>query len=233
MRYTTFGRTGLNVSRLSMGCNRLGDPGVDPAQWPPIVRRALDLGVTFFDTSNSYNQGRSEAVLGEVTGGTSAPIVIATKGGVPVETNDYANRSFEAATILAAADDSLKRLCRETIDLYMLHSPSVRQLENQTWAEAIEKLKAQGKVRYFGISTDDHASGIWAAEHGADFLQIEYDLLDPSAEDVLLPLARQHDVGIMIRTPLARGLLSGKFVAGQAIPPEQQWRRPTGDRLQL
>ena len=65
MRYTTFGRTGLTVSRLSMGCNRLGDPGVDPAQWPPIVRRALDLGVTFFDTSNSYNQGRSEEVVGE------------------------------------------------------------------------------------------------------------------------------------------------------------------------
>src|SRR3954466_15144475 len=98
MRYTTFGRTELNVSRLSMGCNRLGDPGVDPAQWPPIVKRALDLGVTFFDTSNSYNQGRSEAVLGDVTSEsgsanrTDTPVVIATKGGVPVESNDYANR---------------------------------------------------------------------------------------------------------------------------------------------
>ena len=233
MRYTTFGRTGLNVSRLSMGCNRLGDPGVDPAQWPPIVRRALDLGVTFFDTSNSYNQGRSEAVLGEVTAGSAKPIVIATKGGVDVETNDYANRGFEASRILAAVEDSLKRLRRDTIDLYMLHSPTVRQLETQTWREAIEKLKAQGKVRYFGISTDDHASGIKAIEMGADFLQIEYDLLDPSAEDALLPLARKRDIGIMIRTPLARGLLSGKFPAGQAIPPEQQWRRPTGDRLQL
>jgi aryl-alcohol dehydrogenase-like predicted oxidoreductase len=233
MRYTTFGRTGLSVSRLSMGCNRLGDPGADPAQWPPIVRRALDLGVTFFDTSNSYNQGRSEEVLGEVTGGQSTPTVIATKGGVPVETNDYPNRSFDASTILAAVEDSLKRLRRDTIDLYMLHSPSVRQLETQSWAEAIEKLKAQGKVRYFGISTDDHASGIWSIEHGADFLQIEYDLLDPSAEDALLPLARKHDIGIMVRTPLARGLLSGKFRAGEAIPAEQQWRRPTGDRLQL
>jgi myo-inositol catabolism protein IolS len=233
MRYTTFGRTGLSVSRLSMGCNRLGDPGADPAQWPPIVRRALDLGVTFFDTSNSYNQGRSEEVLGEVTGGQSTPTVIATKGGVPVETNDYPNRSFDASTILAAVEDSLKRLRRDTIDLYMLHSPSVRQLETQSWAEAIEKLKAQGKVRYFGISTDDHASGICSIEHGADFLQIEYDLLDPSAEDALLPLARKHDIGIMVRTPLARGLLSGKFRAGEAIPAEQQWRRPTGDRLQL
>jgi aryl-alcohol dehydrogenase-like predicted oxidoreductase len=70
-------------------------------------------------------------------------------------------------------------------------------------------------------------------EQGADFLQIEYDLLDPSAEDELLPLARKQNIGIMIRTPLARGLLSGKFPAGQEIPPDQQWRRPTGDRLQL
>src|SRR5215213_1788562 len=114
MRYATFGRTGLNVSRLSMGCNRLGDPGVDPAQWPPIVKRALDLGVTFFDTSNSYNQGRSEEVLGEVTSTSTAPVVIATKGGVPVETNDYPNRDFQASTILAAADDSLKRLRRDS-----------------------------------------------------------------------------------------------------------------------
>jgi aryl-alcohol dehydrogenase-like predicted oxidoreductase len=233
MRYTTFGRTGLTVSRLSMGCNRLGDPGVDPAQWPPIVRRALDLGVTFFDTSNSYNQGRSEAVVGEVTSEVSTPTVVATKGGVPVETNDYPNRSFQAEIILEAANDSLKRLKRDSIDLYMLHSPTVKQLETQSWAQAIDQLKAEGKVKYFGISTDDHASGIWAIEHGADFLQIEYDMLDPSAEDALLPLAIKHDIGIMIRTPLARGLLSGKFPAGQPIPAEQQWRRPTGDRLQL
>src|SRR5215212_3914327 len=115
MRYRTYGRTGLTVSTVSMGCNRLGDPGVDPAQWPPIVERALDLGVTFFDTSNSYNQGRSEEVLGEVTSGHPTPTVIATKGGVPVETNDYANRSFDATTILAAIEDSLKRLRRDSI----------------------------------------------------------------------------------------------------------------------
>ena len=233
MRYTTFGRTGLEVSQLSMGCNRLGDPGVDPAQWPPIVQKALEMGVTFFDTSNSYNQGRSEEVLGEVTSKFSTPTVIATKGGVPVETNDFPNRDFSAETIEAAVTDSLTRLRRDAIDLYMLHSPSVQQLETQTWAKAIDRFKAEGKIRYFGISTHDHASGIWAINHGADFLQIEYDILDPSAENELLPLAIKHNIGIMIRTPLARGLLSGKFASGQAIPEEQQWRRPTGDRLQL
>lgn len=233
MRYTTFGRTGLRVSRLSMGCNRLGDPGVDPAQWPPVVRRALELGVTFFDTSNSYNQGRSEEVLGEVTSTFPESTVIATKGGVPVETNDFANRSFSAETIYAAAHDSLRRLRRDTIDLYMLHSPSVDRLESESWAGAVEKLKSEGTIRSFGISTSDHASGVWAIRHGAEFLQIEYDMLDPSAEDELLPLAREQNIGIMIRTPLARGLLSGKFPVGQPIPPDQQWRRPTGDRLQL
>jgi aryl-alcohol dehydrogenase-like predicted oxidoreductase len=233
MRYTTFGRTGIRVSTVSMGCNRLGDPGADPAQWPPIVRRALELGVVLFDTSNSYNQGRSEAILGEATADHSALVAISTKVGVPVETNDFPRREFSARTILAEAEASLGRLRRETIDLYMLHSPTVEQLETYDWAEAIVKLKDQGKVRYFGISTLDHASGIRAIELGADFLQMEYSLLDPTAEEALLPVARRHDVGVMVRMPLARGLLTGKFPVGQPIPPDQQWRRPEGDQLQL
>jgi aryl-alcohol dehydrogenase-like predicted oxidoreductase len=231
MRYTTYGRTSLNVSRLSMGCNRLGDPGVDPAEWPPIVQRALDLGITFFDSSENYNEGRSEAILGDVTSTSRTPVVIATKGGF--STGATIVRDFSAESIARATRGSLDRLRRETIELYMLHSPTVAQLENETWPQAIETLKSEGTIRHFGISTSDHASGIRAIEMGADFLQIEYDLLDPTAEDALLPLARKHDVGIMIRTPLARGLLSGKFRAGRAIPAEQQWRRPTGDRLQL
>jgi aryl-alcohol dehydrogenase-like predicted oxidoreductase len=231
MRYATYGRTGLSVSRLSMGCNRLGDPGVDPSQWPPIVQKALDLGITFFDTSENYNEGRSEAVLGAVTSTSTTPVVIATKGGF--SSGPSIVRDFSEESILKAARASLKRLQRSTIELYMLHSPTVAQLEHDTWPNAIETLKAEGTIKHFGISTTDHASGVTAIEMGADFLQIEYDLLDPTAEDVLLPLARKHDIGIMIRTPLARGLLSGKFAAGQAIPAEQQWRRPTGDRLQL
>ena len=83
-------------------------------------------------------------------------------------------------------------LRRDTIELYMLHSPTVAQLETQTWPEAVEKLKAEGTIRSFGISTHDHASGHQGhRDSGADFLQIEYDLLDPTAEDELLPLARE------------------------------------------
>src|ERR1700736_3337865 len=85
MRYRTFGRTGLCLSTVSMGSNRLGDPGVDASAWPPIVERALQLGVNFFDTSISYNQGRSEAILGEVTSRHTERTFISTKVGFDIE----------------------------------------------------------------------------------------------------------------------------------------------------
>jgi aryl-alcohol dehydrogenase-like predicted oxidoreductase len=232
MDYRIFGRTGLRVSTVSMGCNRLGDPDVDSGAWPPLVERALSLGVTFFDTAGSYNQGRSEAIIGAVTARHPAPTAVSTKVGVPIETNDYANREFSAATILRDVDGHLRRLRREAIDVYLLHSPSAAQLSQGDWAAAFDRLKREGKVRWTGISTSDHASGITAVELGAEALQIEYDLLVPTADDALLPLAQARDVGVMVRTPLARGLLTGKFAVGQPIPPAQQWRRPRGDVLQ-
>jgi myo-inositol catabolism protein IolS len=236
MRYCNFGRTSLCVSTVSMGSNRLGDPNVDPAAWPPIVKRALQLGVNFFDTSISYNQARSEAILGEVTSRHPEPTYISTKVGFDIDFDlggDNAKRDYSARAILRDVEGQLGRLRRDTIDMYMLHSPGISDLETQDWATAIDKLKEQGKIRWFGISTSDHASGTWAIEHGADLLQIEYDLLNPTAEDKLLPRANQHNVGVMARTPLARGLLTGKFKAGERIPPEQHWRRPKGDQLEL
>jgi myo-inositol catabolism protein IolS len=231
MHYRRLGRTGLRVSEISLGCNRIGDPGTILEDWYPLVRRALDLGVNFFDTSNSYNQGRSEEVLGVVA--AREPVYFATKVGVPVMTNDYANREFSAATILREVEHSLRRLRRDSIDVYQLHSPTVQQLEQNDWAEALLKLKEQGKVRWLGISTSDEASGIWCIRHGLfDVLQINYNLLDLEAEQDLLPLAMQHDIGITVRTPLARGLLTGKFPPGQELPAEQQWRRPRGAELQ-
>ncbi len=232
MYYVNFGATRIPVSAVSLGGNRLGDEGVDPAAWPPIVQRALELGVRLFDTSSSYNQGRSEAILGEVTAPWPERTYIATKVGVPVMTNDYPNRAFTSATILRDAEGSLQRMRRDAFDLYMLHSPTVQQLETQDWLSAIDRLRATGKLRHFGISTSDHASGLWAIQHGAEFLQVEYSILDPTAEDELLPLAQQRNTGIMVRMPLARGLLTGKFPVGQPLPADQQWRRPQGDVLQ-
>src|SRR5262249_13270128 len=118
MRYTTYGRTGLTVSRLSMGCNRLGDPGTDMAQWPPIVQQALDLGITMLDISENYNEGRSESIVGDVTSTSSQPVVIATKGGF--STGATIVRDFSAESIDRAARGSRERLKRDAIELYML-----------------------------------------------------------------------------------------------------------------
>jgi aryl-alcohol dehydrogenase-like predicted oxidoreductase len=236
MHYRTFGRTGLRVSTVSLGCNRLGDPGVDPVLWPPIVERALEAGVSLLDTSISYNQGRSEAIISQVTSHLSAPCYISSKVGFSIDFDlggSYAQRDYSATAILRGIDVQLARLRRPCLDVCLLHSPSVRELESTDWARAIDTLRQQGKVRWFGISTSDHASGLWAIQHGADVLQIEFDLLNPSAADELLPAAVAHNVGIMVRTPLARGLLTGKFPVGQPIPSAQQWRRPKGEQLQL
>ncbi|MFN0073130.1 MAG: aldo/keto reductase [Chloroflexota bacterium] len=232
MRSTVFGKTGLAVSRLSMGCNRLGDAGVDPAVWPPIVQRALDLGVTFFDTANSYNDGRSEDVLAAVIGSDRPDVVIATKAGMAMGGDNWAGRSFFADRLREWIEGSLIRLNRQSLDMFMLHSPSADQLDTEDWADAIQPLRLDGTIKSWGISTHDHASGIRAIQLGAELLQLEYGILSPSAEDELLPLAQKDDVGIMVRTPLARGLLSGKFRAGETIPSDQQWRRPKGDALQ-
>ncbi|MBV8713683.1 MAG: aldo/keto reductase [Chloroflexi bacterium] len=235
MRYCTFGRTGLRLSTVSLGSNRLGDPGIGPEVWPPLVQRALELGVNFFDTSISYNQGRSEAVLGQVTSRWPAPTYVSTKVGFDIDWEaaaEWQRRDYSAAAIRRDVRGQLARLRRESIDMYLLHSPTVADLERGDWQHAIDELKRTGVVKWFGISTSSHESGIWAIEHGADLLQIEYDMLSRTAEDELLPLAQRENIGVMVRTPLARGLLTGKFKLGEPIPAEQQWRRPTGERLQ-
>ena len=221
-----------------MGCNRLGDPGVDMATWPPLVERAIELGVTFFDTALAYNGGRSEQVIGEVSarhGGRGAggrPLVVSTKVGMRAEAA-AGGKDFSARTILDEVGAQLERLQRTAIDVYLLHSPTTAQVNEGDWPSAFQQLKGDGRVKWAGISTSDHASGIAAIQRGADVLQIQYDLLFPTAEDELLPLAQAHNVGIMVRTPLARGLLTGKFAPGQPLSAEQQWRRPRGDQLLL
>ncbi|HEX5417863.1 MAG TPA: aldo/keto reductase, partial [Chloroflexota bacterium] len=176
-------------------------------------------------------QGRSETILGAVLSAHPGKTYVSTKVGVSIESSDWATREFSARVIFRDIDGQLRRLRRDTIDIYMLHSPTVADLDAQDWATAVDRLKSEGKIRFFGISTSDHASGMRAIELGADVLQIEYDLLDPSAEDALLPRAARENLGVMVRTPLHRGLLTGKFPAGQPIPPDQQWRRPRGDQL--
>ena len=219
MHYRQLGNHDAQVSEISLGCNRLGESQSPDAHWIDLVRQAVDLGITLFDTSESYGWGRSEAILGQAVGNRS-DLLIASKVSRVRESNA---KDLSAARVITQAEASLRRLQRDTIDIYQLHSPSLADMQQFDWPEAMTQLKAQGKIRFAGVSINDVASGEWLIEQGlADVLQIEYSMVQPEVGEALFPLAAEAGVGILVRMPMARGILTGKFQPGQAVGKENR-----------
>jgi aryl-alcohol dehydrogenase-like predicted oxidoreductase len=155
-------------------------------------------------------------------------VYIATKMSQLRETAEH---EFSAARMIKTAEASLKRLRRECIDLYQLHSPTRRDLEQFDWAEGLAKLKAQGKIRFQGVALTVRAGadvdGIWLIEQGlVDVLQITYNIFNTEAEDQLFGVAARHGVGLLCRMPLAQGILTGKFYPGQEVSEDHRARLP-------
>ena len=166
MYYRQLGATGIRVSEVGMGCNRLGEEGQSDEHWVRLVRHAVDLGVNVFDTSESYTWGRSEEMLGlALESATSAAkdVLIATKVSRVRETNA---KDFSAARMMDTVEGSLRRLRREWIDLYQLHSPSREDMERFDWAEGLDRLKRQGKIRHGGVAVNSAADGLWLIAQG-------------------------------------------------------------------
>jgi aryl-alcohol dehydrogenase-like predicted oxidoreductase len=238
MYYRELGATGIRVSEVGMGCNRLGEGGQPDEHWVRLVRHAADLGVNLYDTSESYNWGRSEDVLGKALG-ARADVYVATKMSRVRETNA---KDFSAARMMDTVEGSLRNLRRECIDLYQLHSPSREDMERDDWAEGLARLKRQGKIRHGGVAVNSAADGMWLIEQGlaeggglVEFMQITYNLFEIEVEDELLALARERAVGLLCRMPLARGILTGKFQPGEEVPDGHRARLDGehGDRLAL
>lgn len=226
MEYRNLGATGLVVSEASMGCNRLGEPTATDAEWDGLVRRAADLGVNLFDTSELYTKGRSEEVLGRAVGNRE-DVYIATKYG---HRESAEGRDWSSAVMAAAMEGSLKRLRRDCIDVYQVHSPRREELERCDWAEGMARLKKEGKIRFAAVAIGAVSDGIWLMENGlVDVLQITYNLFVRDVEARLLPLAEEEGVGTLVRMPLARGVLTGKFRVGDGIPQENRAHHD-GDR---
>lgn len=219
MHYRALGKTGLRVSEISMGCNRLGEASMADGKWIALVRRAVELGVNLFDTAESYGWGRSEEILGQALAGRS-DVFIASKVSRSRETGE---RSFTQSLVIASAEGSLRRLKRDRLDLLQLHSPSMDNLLHDDWVEGMRKLQEQGKVRWVGVSINDAESGRWLIENGlVDALQVDYSMLAPGVGREVFPLAERHGVGILVRMPMARGILTGKFTPGQEVGAEHR-----------
>jgi aryl-alcohol dehydrogenase-like predicted oxidoreductase len=223
MQYRILGRTGVRVSEVGFGAWAIGGPSklgdieigwgeVDDAMSLRAIEAAYEAGVTFFDTADVYGAGRSEVLIGKALKSKRDRVVIATKVGNRTSADGKWVKDFSKEWITEAIDGSLKRLGMDYVDLYQLHSGTdTAQYRDETF-EALEGLKAAGKIRFYGISVGPCAHGPWAIRNTpADTIQVIYNMLEREPEAELLPLAQARGIGIIARVPLASGFLSGKF----------------------
>ncbi len=237
-----FGRTGWKVSELGFGCWGLGGGWgpVDDAQAKEALQRALDLGVDFFDTAYVYGNGHSEKVLGEVLCRTSKPFRVATK--VPSKTMEWPakpttriDRAFPTDWIIHCTEVSLKRLGLERVDLQQMHVWPDSWADADEWKKAAERLKKDGKILAFGVSTNDHDpdSVLKGAATGLlDSVQVIYNLFDQEPAKRLFPLCQEHGVAVIARVPFDEGSLTGAFTP-KTVFPRGDWRAGyfKGERL--
>ena len=223
MKIRNLGRSGLQVSLVGLGCNNFGGR-LDLAATRKVVHRALDLGITLFDTADIYGErGRSEEHLGESLGDRRKDIVLATKFGMAMD-DAGVRKGASRRYILSAVEASLKRLKTDWIDLYQLHQPDPLTPIEET-LRALDDLIRQGKVRYVGCSNLPAwqvVDALWTAKHaGLDRFvccQDEYSLVVREPERELIPMMERHGLGLLPYFPLASGLLTGKYKRNASMP---------------
>jgi len=223
MKHRTLGKSGLEVSIVGLGCNNFGGR-IDLEASRKVVHKALDLGITLFDTADVYgNQGGSEECLGQILGDRRKDIVLASKFGMPMnaaETAKGASRRY----IMSAVEDSLRRLKTDWIDLYQLHRGDPLTPIEETLL-TLNDLIRQGKVRYIGCSNLPAWQVVeaqWTARQlGLNAFiscQDEYSLLVRDPDRELLPAMQAHGLGLLPYFPLASGLLTGKYKRNAPMP---------------
>jgi aryl-alcohol dehydrogenase-like predicted oxidoreductase len=217
------GRSGLRVSAIGLGCNNFGGR-IDLEASRKVVHKALDLGITFFDTADTYGgRGGSETCLGRILGERRKEIVLASKFGLPMDDSGTL-KGGSRHYIMRAVEASLRRLDTDWIDLYQLHQPDPLTPIEET-LRALDDLVRAGKVRYIGCSNLPGWQVVeadWTSRAGGlnAFIscQDEYSLLVRHIEAELVPAIRRYGLGLLPYFPLASGLLSGKYHAGAKLP---------------
>lgn len=216
MRYRELGRTGIEVSEIGFGAWGIGGDlygDVSDQDALSTLQRAADRGVNFFDTADVYGNGRSERLIGRMFANRRDQVVLATKGG---SLGHYAGHDFSGKYIRSALEASLKRLHTDFVDLYQLHGPPIETLaSNEGVLRTMEDLVREGKVRVAGISVRSPEEGLIAVERlGISAIQVNFNLADQRALTTgLLDRCKAAGTGVVIRTPLCFGFLTGRFDA--------------------
>jgi len=229
MRTRRLGKTGLQVSEIGFGGwavggnawgNSYGD--TDDSVSRAAIRRALELGVTLFDTADVYGHGHSEALLGEALAEwPGPPPVVVTKGGINFyRKDDTLEPDWTPLALAHAVQQSLTRLRREALDVFLLMNPPVEDLDRFRVWETLDALRRAGKIRFYGVSVAEPEDGVWLLKNNLplDVLEVGYSLFYQGATTELLPLARKRKVGVLAREPLANGFLAGKYGPDARFP---------------
>jgi len=225
MQLRNLGQSGLRVSTIGLGCNNFGGRiGLEATR--AVIHKALDLGITLFDTADTYGErGGSETLMGQILGDDRKRIVLATKFAMPMD-DVGVKVGGSRRYIMQAVEDSLRRLRTDWIDLYQMHQTDPRTPIEET-LRALDDLVRQGKVRYVGCSNFaawQVVEAAWTARSNGlnPFVshQDEYSLVFRKPEAELMPASRKYGLGMLPYFPLASGLLTGKYRRNAAMPAD-------------
>jgi len=235
MRYRRLGKTGWQVSVIGVGCWGIGGQWgeVDDRTAIATLWRAFENGVNFFDTADAYGEppGRSEELVGKAFQGIRQEVFIATKVGNWARRHGHPLPYTSPLHIIACCHASLYRLRTDYIDLYQCHIGNPTDAEVEVFLDAFERLREQGKIRAYGISTNSLDALQRFNKHGTcATCQLDYSILNRVPEGDLLPYCRERDIGVIVRGPLAMGVLTGKFTPDTIFTDEVRRSWNEGER---
>ena len=233
MRFRTLGSTPLTLSVIGMGTWAIGGTGYrfawgkqDDDDSIAAIYRALDEGINWIDTAAVYGLGHAEEVVGKALRGMSGKPLVATKGGRVPRSDGSIEGRLKRASIRREVEESLRRLNVDVIDLYQIHWPDPEKDIEEAWEE-VSRMVGEGKIRYAGVSN----FSVGQLErimpiHPVASLQPPYSMLRREVEGELLPFCASHDVGVIVYSPLQKGLLTGAFSVERAMNlPEDDHRK--------
>ncbi|MBD8491257.1 aldo/keto reductase [Echinicola sp. CAU 1574] len=213
MKYRKLGKTGLNVSEISLGTWQVGGGwggSFDGKSAEKILNAAIDNGVNFLDTADVYDAGMSEAAVGKLLKSRSEDVFVATKCGRQI--NPHVNEGYTPAALRAYVEASLKNMQLETLDLIQLHCPPTEVFRRGEIFELFDRLKDEGKIRNMGVSVEKVMEGELAIQYSnVTTVQIIFNMFRQKPSETFFKMAKAKNVGIIARVPLASGMLSGKM----------------------
>lgn len=215
MELRKLGKTGIEVSAISIGTWQVGGKwgsSFDDANADTILNKAIDSGINFIDTADVYSDGESEKAVGRIVKSSSEKIYIATKCGRQIQ--PHVNEGYQPAVLRKYVEDSLKRLQLETIDLIQLHCPPAQVYYRPEIFELFNVLKQEGKIQNLGVSVEKVEEALKAIEYdNVSTVQIIFNMFRQRPAELFFSEAKKKNIGIIVRVPLASGLLTGKFSA--------------------